>query len=109
MARLSPNAPLRAAVAYPLQNCVEFPILERVRNLALTNGDVHDNWPPKEFSGFLDMVAQGGLPATLQRMLSPKFRTKIGLWTKCVLRIKGPKYRLFGNCRGIGCKNLYSV
>jgi hypothetical protein len=23
----------------------------------------------------------------------PKFRTKIGLWTKCVLRIKGPKYR----------------
>lgn len=45
---------------------------ERVRTLTLTNGDVHDNWPPKDFSGFLDMVAAGGLPATLQRMLDDK-------------------------------------
>jgi pimeloyl-ACP methyl ester carboxylesterase len=45
---------------------------ERVRSLTLTNGDVHDNWPPKEFAGFLDMVAQGGLPDTLRRMVSDK-------------------------------------
>lgn len=45
---------------------------DRVRTLVLTNGDVHDNWPPKDFSGFLDMVAAGGLPETLQRMLSEK-------------------------------------
>lgn len=45
---------------------------ERVRTMVLTNGDVHDNWPPKDFSGFLDMVAAGGLPATLQRMLDDK-------------------------------------
>jgi pimeloyl-ACP methyl ester carboxylesterase len=45
---------------------------ERVGTLVLTNGDVHDNWPPKDFSGFLDMVAAGGLPATLQRMLEDK-------------------------------------
>jgi pimeloyl-ACP methyl ester carboxylesterase len=44
----------------------------RVRSLVLTNGDVHDNWPPKDFSGFLDMVAAGGLPQTLQRMLDDK-------------------------------------
>ncbi|MBR0898868.1 alpha/beta hydrolase [Bradyrhizobium tropiciagri] len=45
---------------------------ERIRSLTLTNGDVHDNWPPKDFSGFLDMVAAGGLPATLRRMLDDK-------------------------------------
>lgn len=45
---------------------------ERVRSLVLTNGDVHDNWPPKDFSGFLDMVAAGGLPDTLRRMLDDK-------------------------------------
>ncbi|MBR0898863.1 alpha/beta hydrolase [Bradyrhizobium tropiciagri] len=44
----------------------------RVRSLVLTNGDVHDNWPPKDFSGFLDMVAAGGLPDTLRRMLEDK-------------------------------------
>lgn len=38
----------------------------------LTNGDVHDNWPPKDFSGFLEMVADGGLPATLQHMVDDK-------------------------------------
>lgn len=44
----------------------------RVRSLVLTNGDVHDNWPPKDFSGFLEMVAAGGLPDTLRRMLDDK-------------------------------------
>ncbi len=44
----------------------------RLRSLVLSNGDVHDNWPPKEFSGFLDMVADGGLPQTLQKMLDDK-------------------------------------
>lgn len=45
---------------------------EKLRTLVLSNGDVHDNWPPKEFSGFLDMVAAGGLPETLQRMVTHK-------------------------------------
>lgn len=45
---------------------------ERLRTLTLTNGDVQDNWPPVEFSGFLDMVKAGGLPQTLQRMLDDK-------------------------------------
>lgn len=45
---------------------------ERVRTLTLTNGDVQDNWPPVNFSGFLDMVKAGGLPQTLQRMLDDK-------------------------------------
>lgn len=54
---------------------------ERVRSLALTNGDVHDNWPPEGFSGFLAMVKQGGLPDTLRKMLSDKgyFRSKEAL------------------------------
>lgn len=45
---------------------------QRLRTLTLTNGDVQDNWPPKDFSGFLDMVKAGGLPETLQRMLADK-------------------------------------
>lgn len=45
---------------------------ERLCTLILTNGDVQDNWPPVEFSGFLDMVKAGGLPQTLQRMLGDK-------------------------------------
>ena len=54
---------------------------ERVRSLVLTNGDVHDNWPPKGFSSFLAMVKQGGLPDTLRKMLSDKsyFRSKEAL------------------------------
>lgn len=54
---------------------------ERVRSLALTNGDVHDNWPPEGFSGFLAMVKRGGLPDTLRKMLSDKgyFRSKEAL------------------------------
>lgn len=45
---------------------------DRLRSLTLTNGDVHDNWPPEGFKGFLDMVAAGGLPETLRRMLADK-------------------------------------
>lgn len=47
---------------------------DRLRTLTLTNGDVHDNWPPKDFSGFLDMVAAGGLAATLRGMTDDKHR-----------------------------------
>jgi len=45
---------------------------ERLRTLTLTNGDVQDNWPPANFSGFLEMVKAGGLPRTLHRMLDDK-------------------------------------
>lgn len=47
---------------------------QRLRTLTLTNGDVHDNWPPKDFSGFLDMVAAGGLADTLRGMVADKAR-----------------------------------
>jgi pimeloyl-ACP methyl ester carboxylesterase len=46
----------------------------RIRSLTLTNGDVHDNWPPKDFSGFLQMVAEGGLPETVRAMAQDKDR-----------------------------------
>lgn len=39
----------------------------RVRSLVLTNGDVHDNWPPAGFAGFTDRVRNGELPAILGR------------------------------------------
>jgi pimeloyl-ACP methyl ester carboxylesterase len=45
---------------------------ERVRSLALTNCDTHDNWPPEAFKPFLDMVAGGGLPGALGAMLADK-------------------------------------
>ena len=45
---------------------------ERVRSLALTNTDTHDNWPPQAFLGFVEMVAQGGLKDTLTAMLADK-------------------------------------
>lgn len=45
---------------------------ERVRSLTLTNGDTHDNWPPEAFRPFLAMAAAGGLPETLNAMLSDK-------------------------------------
>jgi pimeloyl-ACP methyl ester carboxylesterase len=44
----------------------------RVRSLALTDCDVHDNWPPEAFKGFVSMVAAGGLAGTLQAMLADK-------------------------------------
>ncbi|MFC4763816.1 alpha/beta fold hydrolase [Dyella koreensis] len=45
---------------------------ERIRSLALTNCDAHDNWPPEAFKPFVEMVAAGGLPQTLQAMLADK-------------------------------------
>lgn len=39
---------------------------ERVRSLVVTNGDVHDNWPPAAFKGFTDQVAAGQLPAIIE-------------------------------------------
>jgi len=45
---------------------------ERVRSLTLTDGDTHDNWPPEAFKPFLAMAAAGGLPGTLNAMLSDK-------------------------------------
>jgi pimeloyl-ACP methyl ester carboxylesterase len=44
----------------------------RVRSLALTNGDAHDNWPPEAFKPFLAMAAAGGLRGTFEAMLSDK-------------------------------------
>jgi pimeloyl-ACP methyl ester carboxylesterase len=44
----------------------------RIRSLVLTNCDVHDNWPPEAFKGFVDMVAAGGLAGTLEAMLANK-------------------------------------
>ena len=43
-----------------------------LRSLTLTNGDCHDNWPPEAFKPFLAMAAAGGLPTTLNAMLSDK-------------------------------------
>jgi pimeloyl-ACP methyl ester carboxylesterase len=45
---------------------------ERIRTLALTNCDAHDNWPPEAFKPFVAMVATGGLPGTLSAMLADK-------------------------------------
>ena len=45
---------------------------ERVRTLTLTNCDTHDNWPPKAFKPFVDMVKAGGLRDTLNAMLADK-------------------------------------
>jgi pimeloyl-ACP methyl ester carboxylesterase len=44
----------------------------RVRSLALTDCDVHDNWPPEPFKPFLEMAAAGGLSETLDAMLADK-------------------------------------
>lgn len=45
---------------------------ERVRTLALTDCDTHDNWPPEAFKPFLAMATAGGLRGTLEAMLSDK-------------------------------------
>ena len=45
---------------------------ERVRSLALTDCDTHDNWPPEAFKPFLAMAASGGLRGTLDAMLADK-------------------------------------
>lgn len=44
----------------------------RVRSLALTNCDAHDNWPPAAFKPFLEMAAAGGLRGALDAMLADK-------------------------------------
>lgn len=44
----------------------------RVRSLALTNCDAHDNWPPVAFQPFLEMAAAGGLRGALDAMLADK-------------------------------------
>jgi pimeloyl-ACP methyl ester carboxylesterase len=45
---------------------------DRLRSLALTDCDTHDNWPPEAFKPFLAMSARGGLGDALQAMLSNK-------------------------------------
>jgi len=45
---------------------------QRVRTLALTDCDAHDNWPPVAFQPFLDMAAAGGLRGALEAMLADK-------------------------------------
>jgi pimeloyl-ACP methyl ester carboxylesterase len=45
---------------------------KRVRSLALTDSDTHDNWPPEAFKPFLAMAAAGGLRRTLDAMLTDK-------------------------------------
>jgi pimeloyl-ACP methyl ester carboxylesterase len=45
---------------------------ERIRTLALTNCDTHDNWPPEAFKPFIAMVGAGGLAGTLSAMLADK-------------------------------------
>src|SRR5215475_15156909 len=45
---------------------------QRVRSLALTNCDAHDNWPPDAFKPFLEMAAAGGLPDTLRALVGDK-------------------------------------
>jgi pimeloyl-ACP methyl ester carboxylesterase len=44
----------------------------RLRSLALTDCDVHDNWPPEAFKPFLAMAAAGGLRGALDAMLADK-------------------------------------
>jgi pimeloyl-ACP methyl ester carboxylesterase len=44
----------------------------RLRSLTLTDCDVHDNWPPEAFKGFLAMAAAGGLRDALEGMLGDK-------------------------------------
>jgi pimeloyl-ACP methyl ester carboxylesterase len=45
---------------------------ERVRSLALTDCDAHDNWPPEAFKPFLALAASGGLRGVLDAMLADK-------------------------------------
>lgn len=45
---------------------------ERVRSLALTDCDAHDNWPPEAFKPFLALAAAGGLRGVLDAMLADK-------------------------------------
>jgi pimeloyl-ACP methyl ester carboxylesterase len=42
----------------------------RIRSMVLTNGDVHDNWPPPSFERIRTAAAQGLLGPALEKMLS---------------------------------------
>jgi len=42
----------------------------RIRSMVLTNGDVHDNWPPPSFERTRTAAAQGLLGPALHKMLS---------------------------------------
>jgi pimeloyl-ACP methyl ester carboxylesterase len=42
---------------------------ERIRSLVLTNGDVHDNWPPPAFERTRKAAAQGSLVPAMRQML----------------------------------------
>jgi pimeloyl-ACP methyl ester carboxylesterase len=42
---------------------------DRLRSVTLTNGDVHDNWPPPSFERTRKSAANGQLVPALQRML----------------------------------------
>ena len=42
---------------------------ERVSSLKLTNGDIHDNWPPKQAEPLHRLAKEGGLGPVGQRML----------------------------------------
>jgi pimeloyl-ACP methyl ester carboxylesterase len=54
---------------------------QRVRSLALTDCDTHDNWPPAAFKPFLALSAGGGLPDAIDAMLADKnvFRSQQAL------------------------------
>lgn len=41
---------------------------DRVRSLVLTNGDVHDNWPPEAFAGVIAAVNAGQLPQIIDQL-----------------------------------------
>ena len=43
---------------------------ERIESLTLTNGDIHDNWPPKQAEPLIKLAKEGGLGPVGQRMLS---------------------------------------
>jgi len=43
---------------------------ERIRSLVLTNGDVHDNWPPASFERTRKAAAQGSLVPAMRQMLT---------------------------------------
>src|SRR6202167_5259391 len=45
---------------------------ERVRSLAISDCDTHDNWPPEAFEPFLATAAAGGLRVRLEAMLTVK-------------------------------------
>jgi pimeloyl-ACP methyl ester carboxylesterase len=45
---------------------------DRVRSIALTNSDVHTNWPPEAFKPVVELARQGGLPDLISSMLKDK-------------------------------------